>query len=67
MVPIPPIVAVVEAELALLKVIDPELEDQEEKPEPVLGVAVMERGPEFSQTSEPHGLVNPLPVAAKVT
>jgi len=31
MVPAPPIVAVVEAEFALLSVIDPELEDQEEK------------------------------------
>ena len=31
MVPVPPIVAVVEAELALSKVIDSVLEDQEEK------------------------------------
>ena len=30
-VPVPPIVAVVDAELALLKVIDPVLDDQEEK------------------------------------
>jgi len=31
MVPVPPIVAVAEAELALVKVIDPVLDDQEEK------------------------------------
>ena len=56
MVPVPPIVAVAEAELALLKVIDPVLEDQEEKVEPALGVAVIEREPAFSQTLEPVGI-----------
>jgi hypothetical protein len=40
-VPVPLIVAVAEAELSLLNVIDPVLDDQKEKVYPVLGVAVM--------------------------
>ncbi len=66
-VPVPPIVAVAEAELALLNVIDPVLDDQEEKVHPLLGVAVMGREPAFSQTLEPVGIVDPPPLTAKVT
>lgn len=55
-VPVPLIVAVDEVELALLKAIDPVLDDQEEKVEPALGAAVIEKEPAFSQTLEPVGI-----------
>ena len=68
-VPVPPIVAVAEAKLALSKVIDPVLADQEEKVWPALGVTVIGRDPAFSQMLVPAGDVDPLPegLTAKVT
>ena len=63
MVPEPLIVAVVDAEVELVKVIEPEAV-HEEKWYPELAVAVIERDPEFSQTFEPDGVVEPLPDGA---
>ena len=68
-VPVPPTVAVADAEFALSKVIDPVSDDQVEKKWPVFGVAVIEMTPAFSQILEPTGDVDPVPegLSAKVT
>ena len=65
-VPVPLIVAVVEAELVLAKVMEP-VATQLENWYPVLAVADMASEPEFSQTFEPVGLVVPDPITMKLT
>ena len=68
-VPEPAMVAVVLAEVELVKVIEPVLELQLEKVKPEFGVAEIDRLPAFSQTLVPEGVVEPPPVGetAKVT
>jgi hypothetical protein len=60
-VPVPLIVAVVEADVELAKVIEPVLLDHEENMYPEPAVPEIGREPASSQTLVPDGFVDPLP------
>ncbi len=68
-VPVPWIVAVVLAEVELVKVIDPVLDPQDRNPYPLFADADMASVPEFSHRLVPEGEVVPAPAGetAKVT